>query len=106
MRTILLVAALAAAGCSGDPAHEVVACEGVWGGELTVKSCEQACAAGPICASGDNDCALTLTECRQPDGRAPCFDYHIAEYDGQRGCCRQELTDDGQVATFTPCEGE
>lgn len=93
MRTILLMAALAA--CGGDSAHDVVDCT-TWPQFTGVTKCERACAAGP-------SNSMPGAACHQPNGKIDCADSSIATFEGERGCCVP--VGSGPVE-FTPCEGE
>lgn len=102
----LTVVLLVACGGGDDSAgaHEVVSCQATWAGQTASTRCEQACAAGPLCQPGDNDCGLTLPACGQPGSSIGCPYAQVVEFDGQFGCCTQESTPDGPVFEFTACE--
>lgn len=102
MRTILLVAALAA--CGGESAHDVIDCaSGAWAGVESATKCERACATGPACAANDTACFATLPMCKQPDGRLECSANHIAADDGTFGCCQPDRPN---TLVFVECESE
>lgn len=95
MRSLLLLAAVAACNGGSDPAEEVVDCS-TWPQFTGATKCERACAAGPSNATPG-------IACMQPDNRVDCTPGNVATYEGQRGCCAPVGT--GPVE-FTPCEGE
>lgn len=98
MRTILLMAALAA--CGGEGAHDVVQCEA--GSGWVLDKCERACAARP---AGDDGMA-----CRAPIGPGgsveQCTPNQVAVFDGQRGCCSSGDVGGETGVVFVECEGE
>lgn len=113
VRAILLLGALTAlaacgGGDGGDSVHDVGACMGTFDPSYvnaTVTQCERACASGPQCGVGDNNCYAALPACKVKDestGFPNCSPFGVVTFEGERGCCAAE----GTTMRFTPCEGQ